>query len=82
MADVVIVSARDGALTELLHADDLVLIRETIKGFRGKFLRWKEALESKGLKVNLGKTKVIVSSSKIPEISVQSDMSVMQGEAL
>ena len=27
------------------------------------FLEWKEAFESKGLKVNLGKTKVMVSSS-------------------
>ena len=27
------------------------------------FLKWKEAFESKGLKVNLGKTKVMVSGS-------------------
>ena len=27
-----------------------------------KFFNWKEAIESKGLKVNLGKTKVMVSS--------------------
>ena len=30
---------------------------ETIKGFMNKLLKWKEAFESKGLKVNLGKTK-------------------------
>ena len=46
----------------LLYADDLVLISETIEGLRNKFLKWKEAIESKGLKVNLGKTKVMVSS--------------------
>ena len=34
---------------------------ETIKGLRNKFMKWKEAFESKGLKVNLGKTKVTVS---------------------
>ena len=30
------------------------------KGLRNKFIKWKEAFESKGLKVNLGKTKVMV----------------------
>ena len=34
---------------------------KTNKGCRNKFLNWKEALESKGLKVNLGKTKLMVS---------------------
>ena len=44
-------------LSELLHADDLVLISETIKGLINKLLKWKDDLESKGLKVNLLKTK-------------------------
>ena len=34
----------------------------TIKGFRNKFIKLKEAIESKCLKVNLKKTKVMVSS--------------------
>ena len=33
---------------------------ETIKGLRNKFPVWNEALESKGLKANHGKTKVMV----------------------
>ena len=45
----------------MLYADDLVLMSETIEGLRNKFLKWKEAFESKGLKVNLRKTKVMVS---------------------
>ena len=40
----------------LLYADDLVVMSETIEGLMSKFLKWKEAFESKGLKVNLGKT--------------------------
>ena len=36
---------------------------ETIEGLRNNFFRWKEAFESKGLKVNLGKIKV--SGSKV-----------------
>ena len=41
------------ALSELLYADDLVLMSEAIEGLMNKLLKWKEALESKGLKVNL-----------------------------
>ena len=37
-----------------------VLMSETIKGLSNKFSKWKEAFESKDLKVNLGKTKVVV----------------------
>ena len=33
-----------------------------MKGLRDKFLKWKEALQSKGWKINLGETKVMVSS--------------------
>ena len=51
---------REVALSELLYAEDLVLMSETIVGLRNKFLKWKEAFESMGLKVNLGKTKVMV----------------------
>ena len=47
-------------LRELVYSDDLVLMSETIKGFRRKFLKWKDVFESKGLNVNLGKTKVLV----------------------
>ena len=61
VVDVVTEFARDGVLSELLYADDLVLMSETIEGLRNKFLRWKEALDSKDSKVNFGKTKVMVS---------------------
>ena len=60
MVDVVIEFAREGALSELLYADDLIMMSETIMGLRNKFLEWKEAFESEGSKVNLGKTKVMV----------------------
>ena len=43
-----------------VYSDDIVMMSETIKGLRDKFLKWKEAFESKGLKVNLGKTMVMV----------------------
>ena len=49
-----------GCASELLYADDLVLINETIDGLRNKFLTWKEAFESKGLKIKICKSKVMV----------------------
>ena len=61
VVDVVTEFAREGVLCELLCADDLVQMSETIKGLRNKFIKWKEAFECKGLKVNLGKTTVMVS---------------------
>ena len=61
VVDVVTEFAREGALSELLYADDLVLMSETIVGLRNKFLRWKEAYDSKGLSVALGMTKVMFS---------------------
>ena len=47
--------AREGALSELMYADDLVLMSETIQEIMDKFIKLNEAFESKGLKVNLVK---------------------------
>ena len=52
----------EGALSELLCTDDLVLMSETINGFRNNFLKWREVFESKCLKVILWNTKVMFSS--------------------
>ena len=60
--DVITEFALEGVLSELLYADCFVLMSETIKGLKDKFSIWKEAFESKGLKVNLWKSKVMVSS--------------------
>ena len=46
VVDVVTEFARECALSEMLYANDLVLVSETIEGLRNKFLRWKEAFES------------------------------------
>lgn len=69
VVDVVTESAREGLISEMLYADDLVLTRGTMEGLREKFWKWKEAFESKGLKVNIGKTKVVV-SGEAGEVSV------------
>ena len=49
---------------ELLYADDLVLMSENMEDLKERFWNWKDALESKGLKVNTRKTKAMVSGSE------------------
>jgi hypothetical protein len=44
---------------ELLYADDLVLVAETKEDLLVKVKAWKDGLESKGLRVNVSKTKVM-----------------------
>ena len=44
---------------ELLYADDLVLVAETEKLLMEKLRKWKKGMELKGLRVNIGKTKVM-----------------------
>ena len=46
-------------MNEILYVDDLVLMSESIENLKEKFLKWKETFESKKLKVNLKKTKVM-----------------------
>ena len=63
----------EGVLSELLYADDLVLMSETIEGLRNKFLKWKDAFESKGLKDNRGTTSITkggMSKSKVDPCKV------------
>ena len=46
---------------ELLYADDLVLIADTQEECISKLKAWKAGMESKGLCVNMKKTKILVS---------------------
>ena len=51
--DVISENAREGLVNKIWYADDLFQISQSIENLKGKFLKWKEAFESKGLKVNL-----------------------------
>ena len=46
--DVILKNAREGLINEILYADDLVLMIESIENLKEKFFKWKEAFESKG----------------------------------
>ena len=62
--DVVTEHAREGLLNEILYADDMALMSQSLEDLRERFQRWRSALEDKGLKVNVGKTKVMVSGTE------------------
>ena len=51
---------RAGVPWEDLFADDLVIIADSLEECVRRLLIWKEAMEKKGLRVNAGKTKVII----------------------
>ena len=51
---------RCGVPWEDLYADDLVIIAESLEKCVRRILTWKEAMEKKGLRVNAGKTKIMI----------------------
>ena len=65
--DVISENAKEGLMNKILYANDLVLMSESIENLKDKFLKWKQAFESKvkmKVKVNLKKAKEIVSGLK------------------
>ena len=64
VVDVVTENARRGVINKLLYADDLVIMSKDMEDLKERFSNWKDALESKGLKVNTRKTKMMVSGSE------------------
>jgi hypothetical protein len=56
---------RDGLPLELLYADDLALAAESEKQLMEKIKRWKDGMEEKGLRVNVGKSKVMRSAMDV-----------------
>ena len=49
-----------GVPWEDLYADDLVIIAESLEECVRRLLTWKEAMEKTGLRVNAGKTKIMI----------------------
>ena len=55
--------ARSGLPSELLYADDLVIMAPTMEQLGRSVADWRASLLGKGLKMNAGKSKVMVGSS-------------------
>ena len=61
--DVVSSEVISGLLSELMYADDLVLMTPTMELLGRRVGEWRASLLDKGLKVNVGMSKVMVGSS-------------------
>src|SRR5580693_1009012 len=57
---------RGGLPFKLLHADDLDLMAESKEDLTERFEVWISEMEAKGLRVNMGKTKIMVICAKPP----------------
>ena len=64
VVDAVSEHAREGLLNEISYADDLVLMSENLEDLRERFQKWRDALGSKGLRINIRKTKMMVSGAE------------------
>ena len=62
--DVISSEARSGLPSELLYADDLVLMAPTMEQLGRRVAEWRAILLDKGLEVNPGKSNVMVSVGK------------------
>ena len=62
--DVISEEFRRGLPRELLFADDLAVVTDTEEEMQRRWLDWQIGMESKGLKVNIGKTEVMVRSRR------------------
>ena len=51
---------------ELLYADDLVIVAEAEEEIERKLSKWKQGFEAKGLRVNMEKSKILVSGAIKP----------------
>ena len=60
LVDEVTKNARKGWTKRILNAEGLVLKEKTTEEWKENFDEWREAFESKGMRVNLGKTKLMV----------------------
>ena len=54
---------RTGVPWELLYADDLVIMADTLDECIARFKAWKAGMEQKGLRVNMRKTKFLISAA-------------------
>ena len=64
VVDAVTEQVRKGLLNKMLYSDDPVLMSENLEDLRERFQRWRGALDSKGKKVNIRKTKTMVSGAE------------------
>lgn len=60
---------------ELLYANDVTVVNETLQGFKRRLEAWKGALKLKRLRVNFKKTKKTISSKNAGKVTGKSKFS-------
>jgi hypothetical protein len=66
--DIVSKALQEGLPWELLYADDLVLMAESLQQLKDKLQKWKAGMEAKGLKMNVGKTKIMIGGENTGDV--------------
>ena len=74
--DVISEEFRCGLPNELMFADDLSVVTDTEEEMQTRWLGWQIGMESKGLKVYIGKTEVMVSSRKGTKVNIKDSQSM------
>ena len=69
--DTISEECRNGLPWELLFADDLAFIADSEEDLQRRWLKWQIGMESKGLKVNTGKTEVMVSGRNGTKVNIK-----------
>ena len=55
---------RSGGFWDILYADDIILTAETIEELKDMFNKWDQQLTSKGFKINMNKSKFMISGKE------------------
>ena len=63
---------RTGCPEEILYANDFVIVAESLGELKVRLKNWKNGLEEKGLRVNVGKTKVLCSRNDVSKSKIAS----------
>ena len=56
---------RIGCPWKLLYADDLVIMRDNLEDLKVQLQAWRTFLDTRGLRINMGKTKILGSSGEV-----------------
>ena len=63
---------REGVVKEMLYADDIILVGDNWEEVESRYTRWKKALQEKGMKINVNKTKVFYTKEILYEYKCES----------
>ena len=63
-----------GCPWELLYGDDLVIMSDDLEDLKMQLQAWRTSLETRGLRINVGKTKILGSSGELQKPTRKQEM--------